>query len=243
MADTPVKPDEAGEELTLDKLTRSFARLMGGDVPESPPADAEVVRQGEEHEAAGRAAILQFPGVGEPEPEAYEITPRRFLEAMLFVGSPDGQLLSAERAASVMRGVEPDEIHGLMAEMNEQYAADRCPYQIESEGTGYRLTLRGEHRRLRDKFHGRLRQARLSQAAIDVLAIVAYHQPLTSEDVSRARNTSSSAVLSQLVRRRLLLIERDGHQPRLARYRTTDRFLELFGLASLEDLPRTEELD
>jgi segregation and condensation protein B len=243
MAESLEEPDEAGEELTLDKLTQSFARLMGGEVAEAPDAEPAGLRQPEKDEGAGEAAILQFPGVEGLEPEAYEITPRRLLEAMLFVGSPDSQPLSAERAASVMRGVAPEEIHGLVAELNQQYAADRCPYQIESEGAGYRLTLRAEHRRLRDKFHGRLRQARLSQAAIDVLAIVAYNQPLTGEEVSRARNTSSGAVLSQLLRRRLLRIERDEQQPRVARYCTTDRFLELFGLASLEDLPRTEELD
>jgi segregation and condensation protein B len=142
-----------------------------------------------------------------------------------------------------MRGIEPEEIHPLVSELNQQYDADRCPYRIESVGAGYRLVLRAEHRRLADKFRGRLRQARLSQAAIDVLAIVAYNQPLSGEDVSRVRNTASGAVLTQLVRRRLLRIERDEQQPRKARYCTTDRFLELFGLATLDDLPKTEDLE
>jgi segregation and condensation protein B len=235
-------PDDLTEELTLDKLSQSFARLMGGEPPEAPDPGAQQWEEEPGGEPAGPAVTLPFPS-SEATEDVYEITPRRLLEAMLFVGSPDSQPLSAQRAASVMRGIEPAEIHPLVAELNQQYDADRCPYRIESVGAGYRLVLRAEHRRLADKFRGRLRQARLSQAAIDVLAIVAYHQPLSGEEVSRARNTASGAVLTQLVRRRLLRIERDEEQPRKTRYCTTDRFLELFGLATLDDLPKTEDLE
>src|SRR5688572_31923607 len=107
MADIPVKPDEAGEEVTLDKLTQSFAPLMGEHVPEAPSAQTDELQEATQNDAD--AAILRFPGVADTEEAAYEITPRRLLEAMLFVGSPEGQLLSAERAAGVMRGVTPDE--------------------------------------------------------------------------------------------------------------------------------------
>jgi segregation and condensation protein B len=96
---------------------------------------------------------------------------------------------------------------------------------------------------LRSKVLGRTREARLSQAAIDVLAIVAYEQPLTAEDVSRLRGIPSNHVLAQLVRRQLLRIERSAGKPGTARYYTTERFLELFGLESLEDIPQSEELE
>ena len=198
-----------------------------------------------EPEDCNEAATLVFPQPDEQAPleEPYEVTPRRLLEAMLFVGSPDSQPLSADRAASLMRGVEAEEVHQLVQDLNDQYAADRCPYRIASEGAGYRLVLREQFQGLRDKFHCRVRQARLSQAAIDVLAIVAYNQPLTGEEVGRLRNTASGAMLNQLVRRRLLRIERDEAQPRRPRYYTTDRFLDLFGLSSLEDLPQSHDLE
>jgi segregation and condensation protein B len=76
-----------------------------------------------------------------------------------------------------------------------------------------------------------------------VLSIVAYQGPQTSEEVNRLRGTSSSAILSQLVRRQLLRIERDAAAPRTPRYHTTERFLELFGLESLDDLPRSQEIE
>ena len=87
------------------------------------------------------------------------------------------------------------------------------------------------------------REARLSQAAIEVLALVAYNESLSSEEISRIRGRASGAILAQLVRRQLLKVERSPQRPRLARYSTTPRFLELFRLESLADLPRSEEIE
>ena len=103
--------------------------------------------------------------------------------------------------------------------------------------------LREAFHPLRNRFYGRIRQARLSQAAIDVLAIVAYHQPLTSEQISRLRGKPSGHVLAQLVRRGLLRIERQQTERRTAQYFTTDRFLRLFSLEGLDDLPQSEDLE
>jgi segregation and condensation protein B len=175
--------------------------------------------------------------------EHCEITPRSILEAMLFVGSPQGEGLTSAQVAGLMRGVRPAEIDALVRDLNEIYERRGCPYSIEQHGEGYRLALRPEFNRLRDKFYGRTRQARLSQAAIEVLAAVAYHEPVTSEEVAQLRGTASGPVLAQLVRRQLLRIERDDSRPRRARYATTPRFLELFGLATLADLPRGRELE
>ncbi len=162
---------------------------------------------------------------------------------MLFVGCPGDVPLAARRAAELMRGVEPAEIADLVAELNRRYAAGACPYHIVTEGDGYRLALRPEFFPLRDAFHGRTREARLSQAAVDVLAIVAYRQPTTADAVTALRGTPSGAILNQLVRRRLLRMQRPADRPRQALYFTTERFLKLFGLTSLADLPQSEDVD
>ncbi len=162
---------------------------------------------------------------------------------MLFVGNQESQSLSAAGAAQWMRDVEPAEIPGLIDELNARYAASGCPYGIVHEGGGYRLKLRKEFHNLTHRFLGRIRQARLSQAAIDVLAIVAYQQPLTAEAVHKQRGKPSGHVLSQLVHRGLLRIQREPDKRRVAHYYTTDRFLRLFGLETLQDLPQCEELD
>jgi len=101
--------------------------------------------------------------------------------------------------------------------------------------------LRDEFHSLRDVFYGRVKAAKLSQAAVDVLAIVAYKQPLTREEVDAMRGRPSGSLLAQLVRRQLLRLERPHDKPRTPRFCTTDRFLQLFGLESLRDLPSTPD--
>jgi segregation and condensation protein B len=162
---------------------------------------------------------------------------------MLFVGHPTNEPLIGENVASLMRGVTTIEIDELTQELNESYLAEGAPYTVESSGAGYRLVLRPEHGAVRDKFYGRVKEAKLSRANIDVLAIVAYNQPLSRPEVDKLRGRPSGTVLSQLVRRELLRIDRPIDNQRTVIYTTTDRFLDLFGLDSLDDLPRTSDAD
>ena len=162
---------------------------------------------------------------------------------MLFVGNQDNQPLSAARAAELMRDVRPaEEFPPWSINSIRRYAVGGCPYRIVHQGDGYRLLLGKSLDNLRSRFYGRIRQARLSQAAIDVLAIVAYQQPLTADQIGKQRGKPSSHVLSQLVHRGLLRIEREtADKRRITRYYTTERFLELFNLESIQDLPQSEE--
>jgi segregation and condensation protein B len=227
--------------VSLDELAEAFAEAMGtaprrqGGAPIQPEESVPLPQPMEPSPQPVPAAPAE-PDDGCP------LSPRSILEAMLFVGNRDGRPLSAVRAAELMRGVEPAEIAGLVDELNRRYAAGGCPYHIVQEAEGYRLTLGKGFHPLRDRFYGRIREARLSQPAVDVLAIVAYQQPLTAEQVSSLRGKPSGQVLAHLVHRGLLRIERPATGRRTAQYSTTDRFLRLFGLESLADLPRSEEL-
>jgi segregation and condensation protein B len=245
-------PEHSPQEgISLDELAQAFAQVM-----EAGPrlrASGQPLTPDEQQTAEAASAAETDAGPGEQPPEitaepenaddACPISPRSILEAMLFVGDRDGQPLTAARAAELMRGVEPGEVPRLVDELNQQYAAGGAPYQVAEDGAGYRLTLRPAFRPLRDRLLGRMREARLSQAAIDVLAIVAYQQPLTGEQISRLRGKPSGHVLAQLVHRRLLRIQRQPNKRHTADYYTTDRFLELFGLETLADLPQSEDLD
>ena len=95
---------------------------------------------------------------------------------------------------------------------------------------------------MRDKFYGRVKEARLSPAAIEVLSVLAYNQPATVEQLNELRGSACGAALSTLVRRKLVHVERpaEGGEPL---YSTTERFLKLFGLENLGELPRSEELE
>ena len=227
--------DAAG--LSLDQLSQAFAQMLStGDDPynETQPEGAQ-----------DAVAIADEPADGDGEAkdavDSCEVSPQTILEAMLFVGSPTNEPLTSEQVASLMRGVRPAEIDQLVCSLNERYQEQGCPYTIVSKGAGYRLALRPDFYRVRDRFYGRTKQARLSQASIEVLSLVAYNQPLSADDVNRLRATASGAILSQLVRRELLRLDRSDPEFRRGRYFTTPRFLQLFGLSSLEELPSSED--
>jgi segregation and condensation protein B len=131
--------------------------------------------------------------------------------------------------------------------LNAAYEERGCPYEIVAIEAGYRLALRHEFDGIRDQTLGRLREARLSQAAVDVMAIVAYHQPVTAEEIAKLRGKPSGSILSQLVRRQLLRLDRAeapaNDRSRKAQYATTHKFLEFFGIATLDELPRPQDVE
>lgn len=237
--------EPSDEGISLNELSQAFVALLAkGSDPyavereptsaESLSADfAELVDSGDEAEKQYLRA-QQVDG---------EITPRSILEAMLFVGHPTGESLTSERIASFMRGVRAAEIDDLVSELNSEYEATGSPYGIVSVGAGYRMEIRPDFSGLREAFWGRIREARLSQAAIDVLAIVGYHQPISLEEIDRLRGKSSGAIVGQLVRRDLLALQRSGPGKGKAHYGTTRRFLALFGLEDIGQLPRSRDFE
>lgn len=237
-------PDDQG--LSLEELGDAYAALLGKGA--DPYAEPEQAGEGDDLAAEGETAEIAEPAYVPPpmrgaDDEACEITPKSILEAILFVGHPQGEPLTSKQISGLMRGVMPSEVDDLVHELNDAYAATDAVYRINSVGAGYRLQLREEFGLLRDKFLGRVKEARLSQAALDILAIVAYQQPLGQAEIDRIRSKPSAGMLSQLVRRDLLQVERLGGKGTKPVYRTTTRFLDLFGLDSLADLPRSQESD
>jgi segregation and condensation protein B len=176
--------------------------------------------------------------------QTVDLNPRSILEAMLFVGNRDNRPLSAFRAAEKMRNVSPEEIDDAVIALNRNYRQLGCPYTILKESDGYRMVLCPEFDPILAKFYGKIREAKLSQQAIDTLAVVAYRQPISADDVQKIRRQPSSALLNQLVRRGLLGVEREiRDKKKIMLYQTTNRFLELFQLDSIDDLPVSEEID
>src|SRR4051812_2052339 len=217
--------------LSLSRLRDAFASMLGTPKEEEPAAGSDVRRGGIASDSFGDTALARC-----------EINARTVVEAMLFVGRPDNGPLSARELAAAMRGVSPSEIEAAVVELNSIYDADGAPYYIDQNNGGYRLVLRDEFQRMRDKFYGRVKEARLSPAVLEVLSVLAYNQPATAEHISELRGAPAGAALSTLVRRRLVKLDRTGGG-KSPQYSTTDRFLKLFGLDTLEVLPRAEELE
>jgi segregation and condensation protein B len=165
---------------------------------------------------------------------------RRIVEALLFVG---GAPLTSDRACETIRGLTEDQFLQAIDGLNREYRQQGRPYSVQARNGGYILTLRPRFREVVERLHGGQREARLSPTAIDALALVAYRQPVTKAEIDSLRGAESGALLRQLVRRGLIaVVQRGDAQTRVVSYGTTSRFLELFQLHSLEDLPQTQDL-
>ncbi len=220
----------ASTRFSLERLSSAFARLMG-----TPTA----VSRG----AAAKPQVAVDSDDAIEDDAALPITPRMIVEGMLFVGGNDGRALSSRELASHVRDLKPEEVDAIIVELNERYQQEETAYQILGDSHGYRLQLRPELSRMRERLKGGVRAARLSPAAIEVLSLVAYQQGITGDEVNRLRGSQNHALLAQLVRRRLIRVDRSETAPRTARYHTTDSLNQLFGVKSPADLPQSEELD
>lgn len=173
---------------------------------------------------------------------AFTPAPERLLEAILFVAKEPVSQLDASRA---LRGLTEDQFHALIESLNLAYRRQGRPYYVVRHEAGYRLALRPKFRGLLDKLYGGVKEARLTPAAVETLAIVAFRQPIAKADVDSLRGQESGPLLRQLTKRGLI-VPRRAEPPADAStwlYETTPRFLELFHLTTLADLPRVEDLD
>ena len=162
------------------------------------------------------------------------------VEAVLMVA--DGPLTPRRIAQHAML---PDASHAKQAIdwLNDSYDTDGTAFRIERIAAGYRLLTRPELSPWLDRLHRRTDHLRLSAPAMETLTIVAYRQPCTRADVEAIRGVQSAEMLKYQMERNLVRIA--GEHDSLGRpylYETTKRFLELFGLRTLADLPRAEEL-
>ncbi|TWU47237.1 hypothetical protein Poly51_50360 [Rubripirellula tenax] len=236
-------PDEDLGELSLDDLGAAYARAAAQHDPE---AFAPVASDESESELPddGDDIVDDVQAFDNAPVEDEVATPEMIIEGALFVGDPDGKPISEHRLASLMRDVTPEEVIQIIDHLNQSYRLHDQALRIVGDDQGYRMTLAPEVESVRRSFMGKVREAKLSQTAIEVLALVAYQPGVTLQTVQDQRGRESASLLNQLVRRQLLRVERvkgaDGGRAE-PHYYPTERFLYLFGLESIDDLPQVEE--
>lgn len=169
------------------------------------------------------------------------IQPQQVVEAALFVG---GEPLTAKRLANLLgENTQGEDAEQIIERLNQQYLEEERPYEIFLEEGGYRLSLRPEYESVRDRVYGRNpKEVKLSQEALEVLAFVAYHQPTRCQDIEDAGKTNAASVLRQLLRRQLVSLQRSDDPSADVTYVTTPRFLDVFGLRNLDELPLPDDL-
>jgi segregation and condensation protein B len=230
-------PDPTPNTPSPLELGKAAAAQLGGEwqldadtPPESPGETAEPGEPGQPSPGS-RPALAKT-----SESDAVPPSPEQIVEAMLFVGGPP---LTATVAGSAVRGLTADRFQAAVDTLNRRYRAQDRPYTVQPRDGGFAIVVRPSFRDLRERLFGGPREARLTQPALDVLAVVAYRQPVGKAEVDAVRGTDSGSVLRQLVRLGLVAVQHRAEAGRReVRYGTTPRFLEVFGLGSLDELPR-----
>jgi len=179
-------------------------------------------------------------GEGEEADEAEQLEIAATVEAILF--STDSAL-SPAKVAQIGELPGRREVKRAVAQLNERYERMGCTFRIESIAGGYQMLTMPEYHDVVARLHKARSDTRLSQAAMETLAIVAYRQPVLRADIEAIRGVACGEVLRGLMERQMVKIV--GRAEVLGRpmlYGTTKRFLEVFGLNGLKDLPKVEEL-
>jgi segregation and condensation protein B len=162
------------------------------------------------------------------------------LESLLFVAE---EPLTAEKLKQILETVDTKEIRSALLSLAEQYDARGGGFKLTEVAGGWQLRSRPEY----NQWIRRMLQPppqRLSRAALETLAIVAYNQPIIRADIEHIRGVDCGGVLRQLLERKLIrVLGRKEIPGRPLIYATTKLFLELFELKDLKDLPSPKEIE
>jgi len=163
----------------------------------------------------------------------------RLLEALLL---STHHPLTAGRLAELMDLPATKPVRQAVKDLNLQYEESHRAFRIEQVAGGYQILTMPEFGDHLKKLHQREIDAKLTKAALETLAIIAYKQPILRADIEAIRGVACGETIRNLMEKRLVNIAGRAEEPgRPILYGTTKRFLEIFGLNSLKDLPQSEE--
>ena len=163
---------------------------------------------------------------------------RAALEAILFVSN---EPVTVDALVEAL-GAKPAAVSAELEELKRFLEANVGGFTLEQTAGGWRLATRPEHEAILKKYFAKKGEGRLSIAALETLAIIAYRQPVTAPEISDIRGVNAAGVLHTLLERHLIRIA--GRKAVVGSpflYRTSREFLVHFGLNDIRDLPRLEE--
>jgi segregation and condensation protein B len=165
---------------------------------------------------------------------------KNILEALIFISV---EPLTLERLKEVLADMPEEDVRRALEELIQEYGQPGRGIRLQNTAGGFLFATRPEC----DPWVRRLlqieRKTKLSRAAVETLAVIAYHQPATQAEIQAIRGVDSSYTVHTLLEKKLVKIsgrKKAPGSPLL--YRTTDRFLGYFGLNDLSDLPSVEEI-
>jgi len=165
---------------------------------------------------------------------------RGLIEAILFV---KGKSLNIQEFCEILE-VSSQDLSDLIQELNTNYLDNSSGFQIIPVAGGYQMVTNPHFKDELEELFGKRNEQKISPSALEVLAIIAYKQPLTKDTIDEIRGVSSTRSLNLLLNLKLITINgtaKDLDQSPL--YVTTKRFLEIFRIQNIEDLPPVDSLD
>lgn len=148
--------------------------------------------------------------------------------------------LTAGRLAELLEIDSIKPIRAAVRALNEQYASRS--FRVEQVAGGYQILTLPQFGDLLKRLHQREIDAKLTKAALETLAIIAYKQPILRADIESVRGVACGETIRSLMEKHLVKIAGRAEEPgRPILYGTTKRFLEVFGLNSLKDLPQSDD--
>ena len=223
-------------EAAADEHPDTQAAQDGTDVPE-PQAE---LQSREEVEKQERLFIAE--AVSEPAPAVDEsATLKAVIEAAIYITD---EPLSPEQIATAI-GQPIERVKEILGQLVSEYSAPDRGLSVREVAGGYKLSTKAEHHESIRRFVKRLQPPlKLSLAALETLAVVAYKQPITAPEIMDVRGVQGAGVLKTLLDRKLIATA--GRKAVLGKpimYKTTREFLVQFGLSSLAELPTLKEFE
>jgi segregation and condensation protein B len=165
---------------------------------------------------------------------------KNIIESLLFVAE---EPLTIDRLKKIITGAQSQELRGALEELSADYETRQGGFYLNHVAGGYQIRTRPEYKEW-IKHMLQPKPLRLSKAALETLAIIAYKQPVIRSDVEHIRGVDCGGVLRVLLERKFIrVLGRKEIPGRPLIYATTKRFLEVFDLKNLKDLPTPKEIE
>ncbi len=169
------------------------------------------------------------------------IEDKQIIEALIFASD---QPIPARKIKEILPDYGEKDIKKLIGEINQKHEDSRSPLQIIEVAEGFQIVTREEYATWIAQLYKSRSASRLTQKGLETLAIIAYKQPITKQEMESIRGVNVDGVVRTLVERNLITVKGRQKAPgNPLLYGTTKYFLEYLGLKNLTDLPKLKEID
>lgn len=176
-----------------------------------------------------------------PVPNSDDKDVKSIVEAILFATS---EPVSPRKLCDIIGNTDTKQIREIIESLRQEYDSQNRAFQVEEIADGFQILTKAEYYEWVARLWKKSGDNKLSHAALETLAIIAYKQPIIRADIEAVRGVQSGQMIRTLIDKKLVRIV--GKEEVIGRpllYGTTKTFLEHFGLKSIKDLPKTRELD